>query len=306
MEIKSVTFRSRALLAAVFMVAVMAVVGTAQAAGTDRWVSNSGADTSDCSVAASPCLTINYAIAQASNGDTIDVAAGSYPENVVVNKSLTIEGAFAGTAGFDASRDGTGEAVIHPVSGNSLQVRAADATVDGFAFDGATVNQHVVTTVAGSDNFQFVNNRITNVSGAAGITTSAGVAGWQIKHNLFENFSNVFSGSWKYGQALKFNSTAGGVIEDNTFLHVQSNAMQVELNTGPIQVINNRVDGVTPAYTNVGIQVDSSTEGSGGSSTGLPQRVLEPGQGHFKRLDRCELVDRRFQLLRWQSAQCCR
>ncbi len=133
MEIKSVTFRrSRALLAAVFMVAVMALVGTAQAAGIDRWVSITGADTSDCSIEANSCLTINYAIGQSAASDTIHVAAGTYPEKVVVNKSLTIEGAFSGTTGFDALRDGTGESVISPASGSAFTLGADDIVVDGF------------------------------------------------------------------------------------------------------------------------------------------------------------------------------
>jgi hypothetical protein len=56
-----------------------------------RLVAPGGADSGDCT--GSPCLTINYAIGQAIAGDTVSVAAGTYVENVTLNKSLTMNGA---------------------------------------------------------------------------------------------------------------------------------------------------------------------------------------------------------------------
>src|SRR5579862_2880250 len=61
-----------------------------------------GSDTNDCLspvVALSPvgpCLTINGAIGKASTGDTINVAAGTYNEQVLVNKTVTLNGAQQG------------------------------------------------------------------------------------------------------------------------------------------------------------------------------------------------------------------
>ena len=203
---------------------------------------------------------INSAIGYAQVGGTVSVEAGLFAQNVLLSKGVALEGPFAGVAGFDITRNGANEAVIHPASGISLSVSAAGASANGLAFDGAQTNQTVVRS-EGGDNFQFINNRITNVVGAAGILTRDQVAGWQIRHNLFENFLNDTSGpSVRYGQAVKFNQTAGGLIEDNTFRHVQSNAMQVEQNTARVEVLGNRVDGVDPAFTNVGVQVDSSPD----------------------------------------------
>ena len=53
-------------------------------------VSPSGTDVGDCTSAA--CRTIGYAVAQASGGDAILVAAGTYHESVVVHKRLALIG----------------------------------------------------------------------------------------------------------------------------------------------------------------------------------------------------------------------
>ena len=45
--------------------------------------------------------SINYGIALANAGGTVDVEAGTFDENVVVNKSVTLKGPFAGIAGDD-------------------------------------------------------------------------------------------------------------------------------------------------------------------------------------------------------------
>ena len=46
----------------------------------------------DCSSPDQPCKTIQNAINHASSGDLIELAPGTYPENVTVNQSVTIQG----------------------------------------------------------------------------------------------------------------------------------------------------------------------------------------------------------------------
>jgi hypothetical protein len=65
--------------------------GSAQAAS--RFVDPSGSDEANaCLSAASPCGTIQAAIGAAEAGDTIEVAAGAYAEDIEVDKPLTIAG----------------------------------------------------------------------------------------------------------------------------------------------------------------------------------------------------------------------
>jgi hypothetical protein len=95
--------RARALMLALAlpaMVLVSSPPGVAFAT-TVRRVAITGADTGDCSVTA--CRTIGYAISQSVSGDTIEIGAGTYPEHVVVDRSITLQGAGAGATIVDGS-----------------------------------------------------------------------------------------------------------------------------------------------------------------------------------------------------------
>ncbi len=75
--------------------------GATGTSGSTRFVSTAGADTGGCT--ALPCLTIGYAAGQASDGDTVSVAAGTYKEQVTLTKRLDLVGnsATIDADGFD-------------------------------------------------------------------------------------------------------------------------------------------------------------------------------------------------------------
>ena len=75
--------------------------------------------------------TIQEAIDASSDGDTILVAPGTYNENVVVNKSITLLGAQSGTEANGAERAG-GESVIDGSGTFGILIQADDVTIDGF------------------------------------------------------------------------------------------------------------------------------------------------------------------------------
>ncbi len=119
------------------------VANPASAVDVEHYVATTGADVGNCQDALDPCLTINYAVAQAGAGDIINVAAGAYPENVVVTKSLRFRGANAGVnAGVGAAPRGPESVVKSFRSTSDLTTVAAaygtanaDVTIDGFQVD---------------------------------------------------------------------------------------------------------------------------------------------------------------------------
>ncbi len=88
-------------LASVAVLSVQDVAG-AQGSGGTLYVSSTGSDTTTCRLSTNPCATIAYAVTQANPGSTIDVAAGNYPQQLVINKNLTIVGK-GGTVAIDPS-----------------------------------------------------------------------------------------------------------------------------------------------------------------------------------------------------------
>lgn len=99
--------------------------------------------------------TIQAAIndAATTTGDVIEVDAGTYTENVTVNKSLTIKGANFGTTGCGTR---VAESIVAGGTGTAFTISANDVTIDGFNITGVTGISS--TGVAG---FKFKNNLIT-------------------------------------------------------------------------------------------------------------------------------------------------
>ena len=80
-----------------------------------------------------PNLSIQAAVDAASDGDTIVVGAGSYSEDVVVDKAVTLQGANSGTPG-------TGMRLAESTLDGSFRIGADvdGVTIDGFRIDGSS------------------------------------------------------------------------------------------------------------------------------------------------------------------------
>ena len=76
---------------------------------------------------------IQDAIDLAASGATINVAAGTYAEDVIVDRSVILQGANAGIAGNGVRG---AESLIDPSSPFGIEVRADDVTIDGFEITG--------------------------------------------------------------------------------------------------------------------------------------------------------------------------
>src|SRR4051794_24135125 len=148
----SIRLRALAMAAVVLTTAALALATVPAGAVTNTWfVSPSGSDSTACSTPSSPCKTIGQAVTNAAAGDTISVAAGTYTEQVTINKQLTVTGAGAATTLIDAT------AKDHAV----LITGAASAgtSLDGFTLENALLEGLLATQTA---NLTITHNTFTN------------------------------------------------------------------------------------------------------------------------------------------------
>ena len=162
----------------VCLVALLAVLfgGRPVLAAGDRYVAPGGSDTGDCSNSVTPCLTIDYAVAQASAGDTVHLAAGTYTgpgnQHVVIGKALTLAGAGAATTVLQydpltiwtqGGRNGLLEIRADDVTIRDLTIRDAPVE-DGVAVWGVRVWRNGFTVANTTfDTVHFLNNAARGV-----------------------------------------------------------------------------------------------------------------------------------------------
>jgi parallel beta-helix repeat protein len=123
-----------ALLAVALAAGVLGPASPARAVPVNRYVATTGTDlANDCTNVLIPCLTIQHAISQAVDGDTIIVAAGTYLQSsdIVINKGLTLQGANVGIPGTGVRG---AETVIDFANSRELLLVASNVTIDGFKF----------------------------------------------------------------------------------------------------------------------------------------------------------------------------
>src|SRR5579864_297132 len=90
------------------LILFLALVPAAALASTEWYVNGAnGNDKNDCKSPQTACKTIGHAVRISASGDTIDVAAALYPENVTIHHSLHIHGAGADKTIVDGQRHGS-------------------------------------------------------------------------------------------------------------------------------------------------------------------------------------------------------
>jgi len=163
--------------------------------------------------------TITAAIAAANPSDVIELCAGDYTENLVVNKSLTINGPNAGKDPNVNSRDP--EAVLLD---GTLNVTGNTVVIDGIKVH-QTNNDLDAVLLAGPSVVTFQNSIIerfgvTTGVGARGLTTSAGPGLKTIQNNLFtgDGLGGFYSGhkTWNSGMYVNGGSSTLN-IQNNVF-----------------------------------------------------------------------------------------
>ena len=192
--------------------------------------------------------------------DPINVAPGNYPENVVIPRSLTLNGAQAGNSYLTRISGGPLESTVRGVttvgSSATITISAADVTVDGFTLK---------------------NN--TNTTGAAhGIMVTGLGSDATILNNIFDDIRTADTGGNGTAQAVYL--TAGGPdnvnIQDNEMKNVRSNrsakGVLIGDNNGAnpsqdVQVKGNFIhDVISDTRGAYGVSVANPLTGQGGVS----------------------------------------
>ena len=178
----------------------LAVAAGATAAATLQVDAAAGTDNATCgaSTGAGACKTINYAVnSRAAAADTIQAAAGSYPEQVsipVALSGLTLRGA---QAGVDARTRSASETILDGTGGalaTGITIDADNTTVDGFTIRNYTgdaggfgygIVQH------GATSGSHVVNNILSGNGYTGLYMGCkGTTQCVAQHNLFDANQN--------------------------------------------------------------------------------------------------------------------
>lgn len=258
----------------------------AQAAST-WYVSPTGtpSGTSGGSCTSPSFNTITLAVAAASNGDTIQVCAGTYNENVVIPRSLTLNGA---QVGIDARGRSGAESIINGGVLANITITANNVTVDGFTLNGPPSSGTaaiVMQTVNTGETIQ--NNIINNPGRAASITTSnttfsrnavnntaTSTDGFQANTNPVSNLS-ISDNSFGGANGAIYNADIT-VIEGNSNVVVSGNSSSGDgtlialFKTNGAQITGNTIvgDGASSAIFIGGGDSNVSVSGNQVSSAG--------------------------------------
>jgi hypothetical protein len=214
-----------------------------------RYVDDTGGvDTPNCLVQANPCLTINYAISQSNPGDTINVAAGTYDEQVVITKSLTVQGAGDAT-------------IIKPSSAAKLTSLYTLGTQTGALWNGKKLAS--IISVSNADNviikdLKVDGESLTSLSAGADyvVGVSYGETGGTINNIKVVNMNKIPESIRTYG----------------VWLDAVSNSVSVEVKNSNINLYNKNGINARGAKLTVNIH-DNTVTGPNTASTQYPNGI---------------------------------
>ena len=222
--------------------------------------------------------TINAAIAASPAGSTIYVCAGTYPEAVMVTKSVTLLGAQFGVSATTGRTDPSQETTIDAPAGADVTYDGASTgTLSGFSLIGdgkdAGNNNGIVALQAGQSGFTWTDDIITGTStginfradgpgpttiSADRITANTEAGGTELSNGIFftTGVANdvTISGNVFGGQGADLNTTGPGstagpvsqnlVVTNNT--SVNSANFVVLFLTNDAVVSNNTIEWTNP------------------------------------------------------------
>lgn len=179
--------------------------------------------------------TIQAAINAASDGDVIAVAAGTYVENVTVNKTVSLLGANENIA-CDSR---VTESVIAPVSGAGFNVIASGVTINGFEVTAPTsTNAIIIGGTTSNTNIKFNNVHHIGTTLLSGnvhaillqVGNSVAISDVNISDNCIQNISSPLRSEFSASAIGILHSQSTGTL---TTLNIERNIInEVNVNTG--------------------------------------------------------------------------
>lgn len=128
----------------VMCAAALILFAVPAASASTTWYVNgvSGSDSNNCTSPTTPCKTIGRAISLAASGDTVTVAAATYPENLTINIIVKVIGSGASTTIIDGGGVGTVVTISNTtahVTLSGLTIRNGKATSGGGIHNSGTL-----------------------------------------------------------------------------------------------------------------------------------------------------------------------
>lgn len=261
--------------------------------------------------------SIQDAIDEASAGGTIDVKLGLFNENVVINKSLTLNGDQANVNPNSGSR-----AEESTIDGNTLSAIRIDTGTTNVTINGFTLtisnkdpssNQAGVLIGSNTDNIDVINNIIENITDGSGSDTVGdetygvmvyGHAGTDNQTNIAIS-NNLIRNVEEYGVAINDNTShvtitgnhitdmigsnhAGeGIPWDSSWPSIICSAIHLGGQLGPISNIN--IENNILNTNVIGDGTSSSAAGAGISFAGI-QEVLPPNR-NWQGFNQVSIID---------------
>jgi predicted outer membrane repeat protein len=224
------------VLGALIMLSCPALAGTWYVDGVN------GDDGNSCKTQATACATIGHAISLAASGDTIQIAAATYQENLSIPFNLTLNGAKAATTIVD----GTNSANVFTV-GAGISLKLSNLTIErgvGYTGGGGVNNSGTLTV----NNSLFYLN--TALSGGAILNTGKAI----ISNTSFSGNSPYFFG----------HSASCGAIDNRSKMMITASTFDTNYANNNSTAGGAICNGGTLAITNSTLSNNSSSGNNAG------------------------------------------
>jgi parallel beta-helix repeat protein len=195
----------------------------------------------------------------------VNVAAGTYTENVLANKSVELRGAQYGVAIGGRTAGGASESTIQGL----VTVAASNVSIDGFTLTNPS-QPYAVNVTSSSNTIAIGHNFVDNVGGPSygsnvhAIVVSQGPDSVTISDNSFTNISANAKSANGVGviDSASSNPSTGLVVTNNTFASISSatrGAYGIIINNAAgapgAQILNNTFSGLSGGWTHaVGLE----------------------------------------------------